>query len=66
MTISYFISVPSFKSTAFVVWILARGSKFAPSCFNGTSEPPCTIGLRESALCLAKNLILAIIFSYLI
>ena len=24
MTISYFISVPSVKSTAFVVWILAR------------------------------------------
>ena len=33
MTISYFISVPSFKSTAFVVWILAReggGGKFTP------------------------------------
>ena len=25
MTKSYFISVPSFKSTAFVVWTLARG-----------------------------------------
>ena len=32
MKISYFISVPSFKPTAFVVWILARGGggKFTP------------------------------------
>ena len=49
MTISYFISVPSFKSTAFVVWILARGAKFKPPapCFSATSEPPCTIGLMS-------------------
>ena len=48
MTISYFISVPSFKSTAFVVWILARGEGVnspPPLCFKATSEPPCTIGL---------------------
>ena len=51
MTIGYFISVPSFKSTAFVVSILARegGGKFTPPplCFNATSEPPCTIGLKK-------------------
>ena len=53
MTISYFISVPSFKSTAFVVWILARGGggKFTPPpCFNAATEPPCTIGLNYSTL----------------
>ena len=37
MKISYFISVPSFKSTAFVVWILARG-KFTPP---PPPHPPC-------------------------
>ena len=48
MAISYFISVPSFKSTVFVVWILARvgGGEFTPTpCFKATSETPCTIGL---------------------
>ena len=53
MTISYYISVPSFKLTAFVVSILASGEmegggggKFIPPpCFNATSEPPWTIGL---------------------
>ena len=37
MAITYFISAPSFKSTVFVVWILARkggggggGGKFTP------------------------------------
>lgn len=49
MTISYFISLPSFKSTVFVVWILARvggGGKFTHTpCFKATSETPCTIGL---------------------
>ena len=49
MTISYFISMPNFKSTAFVVWILARrwgggGNLPPPPCFSTTSEPPCTIG----------------------
>ena len=56
MTISYFISVPSFKSTAFVVWILARDGgggrrgvnlPLPPPCFKATLEPPCTIGLRD-------------------
>ena len=52
MKISYFISVPSFKSTAFVICILAKGLKGVnlppprPPCLNATSEPPCTIGLR--------------------
>ena len=46
MTISYFISAPSFKSTAFMIWILAGGRvNLTPPCFNTTSEPPCTIGL---------------------
>ena len=50
MTIICFLSVPSFKATAFVVWILAMGEgewwgKFIPPCFNATSEPPSTIGL---------------------
>ena len=54
MAISYFIRVPSFKSTAFVVWILTRGCGGRgvnfPPCFNATSERPCTIGLTSSAL----------------
>ena len=58
MTISYFISVPSFKSTAFVVWILAKGGggKFTPlPCFKATSEPPCTIGLIAEAAAVIPN-----------
>ena len=49
MAISYFMNVPSFKKTAFVVWILATEGegKFTPLCFNATSEPPCTIGLKQ-------------------
>ena len=50
MTISYFVNVPVFKSTAFVVWILPRSGRRGiyplPRCFNTTSEPPCAIGLR--------------------
>ena len=43
--------MPSFKSTAIVVWILARPTPcppLPPQCFNATSEPPCTIGLNKA------------------
>ena len=41
--------MPSFKSTAIVVWILALPPPPPPSqCFNPTSEPPCTIGLHKA------------------
>ena len=51
MTISYFISVPTFKSTAFVVWVSARREEGGRGGnFNATSEPPWTIGLTTASM----------------